>query len=204
MVDKLKKISSRRIIAGTATALVALFVFSGLFSFVTETAARKNGSLTTQTMQAQDFAWSGIAVKDGAVITTDNDPQMITEYTGKITSIKMYMESSVHPGEMTVYYTQPGDRAFSVHKRLWLVPVRGQPGWFMVETPVKNITSLRIDPTMYAGNILTFGDIVINSEKTFGEYFSVSYGDFFNLFLYTGVVSSVLKFLQEMIKREFD
>lgn len=204
MVDKLKKISSRRIIAGTAMALVALFVFSGLFSFVTETAARKNGSLSTQTMHAQDFAWSGIAVKDGVVITTDNDPQMIAEYTGKITSIKMYMESSVHPGEMTVYYTQPGDRAFSVHKRLWLAPVRGQPGWFMVETPVKNITSLRIDPTMYAGNVLTFGDIVINSEKTFGEYFSVSYGDFFNLFLYTGVVSSVLKFLQEMIKREFD
>ena len=83
MVDKLKKISSRRIIAGTAMALVALFVFSGLFSFATETAARKNGSLSTQTMQAQDFAWSGIAVKDGEVITTDNDPQMIAEYTGK-------------------------------------------------------------------------------------------------------------------------
>ena len=32
----------------------------------------------------------------------------------------------------------------------------------------------------------------------------VSYGDFFNLIVYTGIISSVLKFLQEMLKKEID
>lgn len=204
MVDKLKKIPSRRIIAGTAVALVALFIVSGLFAFFTESSARKNGSLATKYMQAEDFAWSGIAVKDGATVTTDNDPQMVAEYPGRLTSIRFYMEHSKHPGEMTVYYTQPGDPGFSVQKRIWITPVQGQPGWYIMETNMKNVSAIRIDPTMYAGNVLEFGDFIINEEKAFADYFTVSYGDVFNLILYTGVISSVLKFLQEMLKKQFD
>ena len=45
MVDKLKKIPSRRIIAGTAVALVVLFIVSGLFAFATESSARKTAAL---------------------------------------------------------------------------------------------------------------------------------------------------------------
>ncbi len=204
MVDRLKNISSRRIIAGTALALVAGFIAGGLLGFVTESAARKNGSLSTQVLQAEDFSWSGIEVKNGETITTDYDPQMITEFNGKLTSVRFYMEYSSYPGEMTVYYTEPGDAGFSVQKRLWIAPVQGQAGWYEVETSMKNVASLRIDPTMYAGNVLSFGDFIINGEKTFADYFAFSYGDIFNLILYTGIVSSVLKFLQEMLKKQFD
>ena len=49
-----------------------------------------------------------------------------------------------------------------------------------------------------------FGDFIINEEKAFADYFTVSYGDVFNLILYTGIISSVLKFLQEMLKKQFD
>ena len=203
MVNRLKNISSRAIILGTALVLVASFIFSGLFAFVSESSARKNGDLCSYTLKADNFTWSGIANKDGTVVTTDNDPQMLLEAPMKFTSLRFYMKSSIYPGEMVVYYTEPGDAGFSVQKRLWIVP-SDQPGWYVLEAPMKTVTSLRIDPTMYAGNILDFGEFIFNEEKAFSDYFAVSYGDFFNLIVYAGIISSVLKFLQEMLKKEID
>ncbi len=203
MIDKIKKISSRTIIVFTVVLLIGLFVARGLFGYITETAARKNGSLSQHTVQSTDFVWNGIVEKEGQVITTDNDPQMVLETQDKFTSVKFYMESSIYPGEMCVYYTQPGDEAFSVQKRLWIVPT-DQSGWYMVETSMMDVTGLRIDPTMYAGNVLTFSDFIFNEEKSFSDYFTVSYGDVFDLIVYAGVISSVLKFLQEMLKKEID
>lgn len=203
MVNRLKSISSRAIILGTALMLIAIFIAGGLFAFVSESSARKSGDLRSYNLQSQDFVWNGIADKDGIVITTDNDPQMLLETPMEFTSLKFYMKSSIYPGEMVVYYTEPGDAAFSVQKRLWIVPT-DQPNWYILETPMKTVTALRIDPTMYAGNVLDFGDFIFNEEKTFTDYFAVSYGDFFNLIVYTGIISSVLKFLQEMLKKEID
>lgn len=203
MVNRLKSISSRAIILGTALMLIAIFIAGGLFAFVSESSARKSGDLRSYSLQAQDFVWNGIADKDGIVITTDNDPQMLLETPMEFTSLKFYMKSSIYPGEMVVYYTEPGDASFSVQKRLWIVPT-DQPNWYILETPMKTVTALRVDPTMYAGNILEFGEFIFNEEKAFSDYFAVSYGDFFNLIVYTGIISSVLKFLQEMLKKEID
>ena len=203
MVDKIKNISSRMIIVGTALALIAGFLAQCLYGFVMESSAVKNGSLENYTLASTDFQWEGIRVKNGQVITTDNDPQMLFEKAQKFTSLTFYMESSIYPGEMVVYYTEPGDAGFSVQKRLWIVPT-DQLGWYTVETSMKNVTALRVDPTMYAGNVLTFGDFIFNREKTLGDYFAVSYSDVFNLIIYTGIISSVLKFLQEIIRKEID
>ena len=203
MVDKIKRISSRRIICCTALVLVLMFIVSGFYGYITESSARKNGSLASSVMSATDFKWDGIRNKKGKIITTDNDPKMIMEGEQKFTSLKFYMEYTTYPGEMVVYYTEPGDKGFSVQKRLWVVPDE-QPGWYIVETSMKNVTAIRLDPTMYAGNVLTFGDFILNQEKTFGDYFTVSYGDVFDLIIYTGIISSILKFLQEMIKKEID
>lgn len=203
MVDKIKNISSKAIIAFTAVMLVALFFAKGLLGYVMETAAYKNGTLEAYTITATDFVWNGIREKNGQVITTDNDPQMLLDKPQKFTSLKFYMDVSIHPGEIVVYYTEPGDAGFSSQKRLWIVPT-DQTGWYMVETSMKNVTALRVDPTMYAGNVLTFGDFIFNQEKSLGDYFTVSYSDVFNLIVYTGIISSALKFLQEIIRKEID
>ena len=203
MVDKLKNLSSRTIIIGTAIILTAVFLLNGCISFLSESSARKDGSLLSKKMSAADFVWNGIAEKEGVIITTDNDPQMILDGELKFSSLRFYMESTVYPGEMVIYYTEKGDAGFSAQKRLWIVP-DSQMNWYIVETPMKSVTSLRIDPTMYAGNILEFGDFIFNEEKSLGEYFDISYGDIFNLVIYTGIISSVLKFLQEILKKQID
>ena len=204
MIEKIKNISSRRIIMGTALALVALFLAKGTFGLVTETAARKNGSLEYRVMSVQDMEWSGIENRDGVLITTDLDPQLATREVAKFSSLKFYMEYTIFPGEMVVYYMEPGDAGFSANKRVWLTPVQGEMGWYTADTSMKTVSAIRIDPTMYAGNQLTFGDFIFNEEKTVTDYFEISAGDIFNLFLYTGIISSVLKFLQEMLKKQID
>ncbi len=204
MIEKIRNISSRRIIVGTALLLVACFVAKGAFGLITETAARKNGSLAYTVMSVNDMEWSGIENHDGTLITTDLDPQLATREVPKFSSLKFYMEYTIFPGEMVVYYMEDGDPGFMAQKRLWVTPVQGEMGWYTVDTSMKAVTAIRIDPTMYAGNQLTFGDFIFNEEKAAADFFAVSYGDIFNLFLYTGIISSVLKFLQEMLKKEID
>ena len=94
MVDKIKKISSPAIIVFTALLLVGLFVAKGLLGFVTEVSARKNGSLGQYTLSATDFHWNGIAEKEGQIITTDNDPQMILEESKMIQKEKSFWNFS--------------------------------------------------------------------------------------------------------------
>ena len=204
MIEKIKNISSRRIILGTAFTLIALFLLKGAFGFITESAARKNGSLEYKVLTVEDMEWSGIENRDGVLITTDLDAQLATREVTKFASLKFYMEYTIFPGEMVVYYMEPGDVGFSANKRIWLTPVQGEMGWYTADTSMKDVVAVRIDPTMYAGNQLTFGEFIFNEEKTAGEYFEISYGDIFNLVVYTGIISSVLKFLQEMLKKQID
>ncbi len=204
MIEKIRNISSRRIICGTAVVLVALFFAKGAFGLVTESAARKNGSLEYKVLTVADMEWSGIEDRDGILITTDLDPQLATRDVAKFSSLKFYMEYTIYPGEMVVYYMEPGDAGFSANKRIWITPVQGEMGWYTADTSMKTVSAIRIDPTMYAGNQLTFGDFIFNAEKSAADYFEISYGDIFNLFLYTGIISSVLKFLQEMLKKQID
>ena len=204
MIEKIKNISSRRIILGTALLLVVCFVAKGAFGFVTEASARKNGSLEYKVLSVEDMEWSGIESRDGALVTTDLDPQLATRELTKFSSLKFYMEYTIFPGEMVVYYMEPGDLGFSADKRIWLTPVQGEMGWYTADTSMKTVTAIRIDPTMYAGNQLAFSDFIFNEEKTVADYFEISYGEIFNLFLYTGIISSVLKFLQEMLKKQID
>lgn len=204
MIEKIKNISSRRIILGTAFTLIALFLLKGAFGFITESAARKNGSLEYKVLTVEDMEWSGIENRDGVLITTDLDAQLATREVTKFASLKFYMEYTIFPGEMVVYYMEAGDPGFYPHKRIWLTPVQGEMGWYTADTSMKDVVAVRIDPTMYAGNQLTFGEFIFNEEKTAGEYFEISYGDIFNLVVYTGIISSVLKFLQEMLKKQID
>lgn len=205
MFKKTKKITSKKIIGFTAIVLIILFFVNGMMKFITESVARKNGSLIEKRLTVEDFSCDGMKqLEDGKWQATDNDPKMIIEEKQKITSIYFYMKSSMFPGEMTMYYTQEGDAGFSERKRIWATPVQGEENWYCIDMNMKNVTSIRIDPTMYRGNIMEFGDFIFNEETSFVDYFDISYGTVFNFIVYTGLISSVLKFLVEIITRNFD
>ena len=204
MIDKLKKITSKQIISFTAIFLVFLFVLSGLFNWSREMIARKNGTLRSETLSVNDFEIIGMIPVEDRLKSTDYDPQLVLNENMKITSVRFYMESSMFPGEMTLYYTRGNDAGFSERKRVWATPIQGSPDWYMIDMPMKEVTSFRIDPTMYAGNEMKFGDFIINEEVGFMNYFEISYGTIFNFIVYTGLISSVVKYFVELINRKFD
>lgn len=70
--------------------------------------------------------------------------------------------------------------------------------------PAKKVFSIRIDPTMYRGNRLIFSDFEFNNPKSFLDYFAVSYSDVFSFLLYTGLISSILRFIQEFFTKKFE
>ncbi len=205
MLNKAKTITSKKIIVFTSISLIVLFIFNGIAQFVVESVSRKNGSLIEKRLTVDDFFCDGMKkLENGEWQTTDNDPKMIIEEKQKITSIYFYMESSMFPGEMTMYYTEEGDAGFSERKRIWAIPVQGEKNWYCIDMNMKNVTSIRIDPTMYRGNIIKFGDFIFNEEMSFIGYFEISYGTVFNFIVYTGLISSIIKFIVEILTRNFD
>lgn len=205
MLEKIKNLKTRQIISVTAISLIMIFLLNGIYNFISETVSRKNGTLEEKVLTVEDFTqYSMKQTEDGKLVSTDNDPQFINENIGKITSVKFYMETSMFPGEITLYYTEDGDSAFSERKRVWATPVQGEENWYFIDLRMKSVKSIRIDPTMYGGNIMSFGDFIFNQQTDFMNYFSISYGTVFDFIVYTGLISSIVKFIVEILNKKID
>ena len=206
MVKKIEKIKSWQIILFSALLLVAVFIGTGLVRWSMDSSARKDGSMQRVTtdclrFQCMGVEWTG---EEWTFLITNPDPQMLMETPQAFTSLKFYMESSMHPGEVVMYYSTEKAPGYSEHRRLWANSVDGEPNWYLIETKVKNITALRLDPTMYIGNELTFGDFIFNREKSFGDFFEITSGRMYELIVYTAIISSCLRWLQEFITKKFE
>ena len=204
MVKKIEKIKSWQIILFSALLLVAVFVGTGLVRWSMDSAARKDGRLQAKTVDLFRFQPMGVEWDGQAFKVTNHDPQLLMEIPQAFTSLKFYMESSMHPGEVVMYYSTEKAPGYSEHRRLWANSVDGEPNWYLIETPVKNITALRLDPTMYIGNELTFGDFIFNREKPVGDFFEITTGRVYELIVYTAIISSCLRWLQEFITKKFE
>lgn len=202
--DFVKKIASWQIIAFSALFLVVLFLMRGFWDYASENISRSNETLVQSRMTVSDFQQMSMKADGDLLISTDSDPQLIWQADQKITNIKFYMETSLYPGEIVVYYTTKDGEGFSENKRLWAQPVDGEDNWYIVEMGLKNVRSLRIDPTMYAGNQMKFGTFIINEERTLSDYITPDARRIFNLLLYTGIISSVLRFVQEFFTKKFE
>lgn len=204
MIKKAGKIKSWHIILFTALVLCTGFFAVCVYSFLTETAARRDGSLVRYTVTADDFELMDIIKTDSGYRTTNHDSQMILKKQRKFSSMKFYMEYTVEPGEIVLYYKEPGDEHFSEQKRLWAQPVDDEDNYYIVKTSMKEVSEVRLDPSMFAGNRLTFKEFSFNEEKRAADYFNITYTHIFCLILYTLVISACLKYGQEFILRKFE
>jgi len=204
MVKKIEKIRSWQIILFSALLLVALFIGYGSVNYIRESSARKDGRLQRRTVDLMQFLQLGVEWDGQVFKVTNHDPQLVMEEAQSFTSLKFYMESSMHPGEVVLYYSTEKAPGYSEHRRLWANSVDGEPNWYLIETPVKDVTALRLDPTMYIGNELMFGDFIFNREKSFGDFFEITSGRVYELIVYTALISSCLRWLQEFITKKFE
>ena len=189
----------RVFLAFTAAALILLFVVKNLRYTGLRRAYRKNGSLVEYTYTVADFTQNSLAERGEYLIATDSDPQLVREWPAQaIDTITFYMEAEIYPGEMVVYYTEDAAEPFSEKKRVWITPT-DRENVYTANLGLKKIRNIRIDPTMYAGNRMIFGDFVFNVPRSLADNFRITYGDIFNLIVYTGFISGLLKLLAEVL-----
>ncbi len=197
MLTRFRKASGRGLILTTALLLILIYLLKGVRGRLSETLARKDGSLKEITVEASDFEMSGLREDGEGWHTTDNDPQMIYRLDSKLSKVSFTMTWTLEPGEIVMYYMEEGDIGFSPSKRVWAKPTAGDGYEFSM--PMKKVTYVRIDPTMYPANHLEFSPITFNRPSGVSGYFRPEASDFFELIIYTGIISSLLRYLQGIL-----
>lgn len=141
-----------------------------------------------------------VAGTPSAYISINDDPQMIIVPREPIyvRDIYVQMSFSFHPGQTIVYYTDKATRGFSEKKRIES-KLNSAEG-ILYETTVKKMHRIRIDPTMYMGNIMEIEKVVINSEKQFGDYFALSFADVFKGIIGSSFMVAAVVVAQNLLK----
>ena len=204
MTDFLKKLKGWQLLLLAAVLTAAIFAAGGIKGYMTETSAIKNGSLVTAQLQPEDFELVAFKPVDGGWRTTDTDPQMIYTVNGLFASIYMEMDSLLYTGDVVLYYTNPGDTAWSRQKRIFLVPDKDNPSCYRGSLPVQDVQAIRIDPGSVGGNLLNFGDIIINPPHTMADYFDISAYTLLMYRVYTLFIGAILRFVQEFFTKSFE
>ncbi len=204
MIQKAEKIKSWHIICFSALLFVSLFFVKGTVELIKEKSAIKDGSLAPFILSPSDFDFDGIKENGEGYKTTYDDAKLILEKHTKLSSVRFTAQYSISPGEVVLYYKEPGDTDFSAQKRRWVYADDNVENGYIITLPLKEVTRIRIDPTMYRGNEMILGDFRFNREKSVSEYYSIDYTAVYNLILYTAVLSACLKYLQELILKKFD
>ncbi len=198
-MKKLKDLSFARILLlSVAVVLICHFVIGGI-NMAKDSSNRKNGSLKQITLAAEDFEIESMGKRGDRYVATDSDPQLLYVVDGLLTKVDFYMESSMPTGEVVVYYTTDRAAGFSEKQRTWAKPIGD--GSYTIDFDGGYIHTLRIDPTIYGGNFILFGDFVINGEKSAAEYIGLNYRDIAFMALYSLILAVICRFVKELFTK---
>lgn len=203
MVKKLLSLSGRALLA-LSVLLASLGVTAGAAKdYLAEKSARDSGSLGQIVLADTDFVMNSMrsAAPEKGWRATDGDPQLVYTQQMMFTGVKFYMEYSMYPGEMLLYYTTQAQPRFSNANMAVIKPVKGEKGWFAVSLPATQVTSLRIDPTVTAGNHLVFGDFVVNPPQGFAAYLAPDAYTMLSTVVYSLVLFAILSFVKDFFTK---
>lgn len=197
-MKKLKNLNGIKLIAFCAAVLCVLWLGKNAAAVGYESFLRSTGKMETVTYTADDFELIGIVkTEDGQYLTTDGDPQLVMDIDMPVVRISMECTFSVSPGEMLVYYSEADGRVYSAGKRYWFYADSADKTLYTAQMPVKNLKSVRIDPTTVAANVMTIESITFNAPKAAGEFFKVEFKNIFNLMVYSALMATVVTLIKE-------
>lgn len=201
MIKKLKQLQGAKLIAVCALILCLVWLGKNLFAFGYEAVSRANGSMETFTLAADDFELVGIIKNDdGSYKSTDWDPQMVLVKDMKVCRITIDGTYKTAPGEILVYYTQKDGQGFAAEKRYWFYADENSTSTYTAEMPLKNLKSVRIDPTTFAGNTMEINSITFNAPKGFVQFFGLDGSHIFRLMVYSCLAAAVITMLREVFE----
>ena len=197
-MKKLKNLNGIKLVAFCAVLLCLLWLGKNAAVFGYESYLRSGGKMQTVTYSPDDFELIGIVkTENGEYKTTDGDPQLVMDIDMPVARISMECTFSVDPGEMLVYYSEADGRVYSAGKRYWFYAGEENKTLYTAQMPVKNLKSVRIDPTTVAANTMTIENITFNAPKSIGGFFKVEFKDIFNLMVYSAVIATVITLIKE-------
>ena len=203
MTKKYTAVSTKAILAVSILLAVLFTMAGGLKDYMAEKSARANDTLTEMHFIDSDFRLESMRSQkpEKGWKATDGDPQLVLDKPMIFTGIEFYMEYSVYPGEMLVYYTTPDQPEYTNANMAVMAPLKDKDGWFGVSVPVTYITSLRIDPTVVAGNHMVFGDFVVNPQSQLADYLAPDSYTILSTAIYSLVLFAILSFVKDFFTK---
>ena len=202
MAKKLLSLSNGVLLA-VALLLASLSVTAmGTKDYLAEKSARDSQTLVQTSLTDADFTFNSMRAVDSGWSATDGDPQLIYTADMMFTGVEFYMEYSIYPGEMLLYYTTAAQPQYNGANMAVISPVKDRAGWYTVSVPATQVTSVRIDPTITAGNHLVFGDFVVNPQKTLADYLTPDGYTVLSLAVYTLVLFAIFSFVKDFFTKK--
>lgn len=173
-------------------ALAGLFVLAtGTAGLAESTAARRQGTLTEQSLSTADFRLvNAHAGPSDTVVSDTEDPQML--YTlpqgQRAESLTMAVTYDHYPYEKCLYYAAEG-QDFSPDRRVW--PVENADGSFTFLLP-RGARVLRLDPGSSTDLHMTFSSLVLNAPRPPLSYY-LPEGGWFGLLVWPALAAAVLQ-----------
>ena len=171
--------NKRKKVNALLVAYVLFLVMSVLYhlaAFGMDRVARARGTLVETVYTPEDFTLYEIELQEnGTYKSTGADPRMILEnFTGTVHRVDVYVSLSRLPGEFNFFYRQdPAEGEFSAYQRSW-ARLEGE-NHYVMDGPSGTIYGARIDPGIFAGNIMEFEKIVFNAKMPFSSFLQITY-----------------------------
>ncbi len=200
MAKKLSNLSFSRILLISAALVLAvqLFATAGRYYRYKRCPDRKISYSVT------DFELHSLQQRDDFYIATDSDSQLVMVVDGETGGMDFVMDSSMPTGEILVYYTTAAGQDYTESQRTWAVPVEGEENLYSFTIPAQYVHTLRIDPTIYGGNRLYFGEFTLNPDRSFSNFADFSVRKLPVFMVCTGLTAAFFGFIQEIFTKKQD
>ncbi len=204
MIKRAKNIPFTALLLAAFVTVALVFGAKAGFDYYKEATARKNGSLVTYTLSVEDFVYDGMREKNGQWQTTDGDPQMRFAVNGGFTGVEINADYLVYPGDIILYYTTAPGADFSRKNRVYISQDKDNSSLYTGRIPVANVADIRLDPTTVAGNMIDFGQIVINPARTLADYLAITPYHLMMWAVYSLLLGAIFRFVQEFFTKSFE
>ncbi|MBQ8604967.1 MAG: hypothetical protein IJ410_09035 [Oscillospiraceae bacterium] len=200
MADKLKKLSFTKILLISAVIVLAV----GLYNSWNRYFSYGLSCDWTGEFSVTDFELHSLQLRDDFYVATDSDSQLVMTVDNVIGGMDFVMDSSMPTGEVLVYYTTAPGQDYTESQRTWAVPSEDGEKLYSFTIPAQYVHTLRIDPTIYGGNRLYFGEFILNPPRQFSDFVNFSATELPVVMVCTGLLASFFRFVQEIFTKKSD
>ncbi len=197
MIKKIENFTLKKMVAFSMAVIIILFLTINFGIFLIEAYQSATHQLQKIVLSPEDFEFYAIEEVDGNYVSIIDDSQLLLNKEMVISNVTLDISYQIDPGEVTLYYANTGEGAYSNSKRIWFN--LQEDGLYTAEFYLaKRVDSIRIDPTIYGGNVMQINSITFNEPKSFISYFSITPVRIYFFLICTLLLTAFFSFIKEI------